>query len=136
MTDPSGRVTTGVLGLLGLAPPGEESDILPHEQTLPKPKSDGKTMKGVVLRIDHFGNLVTNFTAENSPALFEADAKFTLRVGNGTVTKLVPTFAQGASGEAVAIVGSSGYLEVCVNRANAARTLGAARGAEVTVELA
>jgi uncharacterized protein (DUF1015 family) len=41
MTDASGRVTTGVIGALGLqAEPGEESDILPHEQTLPKPKSD------------------------------------------------------------------------------------------------
>ena len=40
MTDPSGRATTGVIGALGLAEPGEESDILPHEQTLPKPKSD------------------------------------------------------------------------------------------------
>jgi uncharacterized protein (DUF1015 family) len=40
MTDTSGHVTTGVIGLLGLADPGEESDILPHEQTLPKPKSD------------------------------------------------------------------------------------------------
>jgi uncharacterized protein (DUF1015 family) len=40
MTDPSGRSTTGVIGALGLAEPGEESDILPHEQTLPKPKSD------------------------------------------------------------------------------------------------
>ncbi len=40
MTDPSGRATTGVIGALGLADPGEESDILPHEQTLPKPKSD------------------------------------------------------------------------------------------------
>ncbi len=40
MTDTSGRTTTGVIGLLGLADPGEESDILPHEQTLPKPKSD------------------------------------------------------------------------------------------------
>jgi uncharacterized protein (DUF1015 family) len=40
MTDPSGRATTGVIGTLGLADPGEESDILPHEQTLPKPKSD------------------------------------------------------------------------------------------------
>src|SRR6202035_1154656 len=35
-----GRATTGVIGALGLAAPGEESDILPHEQTLPKPKSD------------------------------------------------------------------------------------------------
>jgi len=40
MTDTSGRTTTGVIGALGLAAPGEESDILPHEQTLPKPKSD------------------------------------------------------------------------------------------------
>jgi uncharacterized protein (DUF1015 family) len=40
MTDTSGRTTTGVIGALGLALPGEESDILPHEQTLPKPKSD------------------------------------------------------------------------------------------------
>jgi uncharacterized protein (DUF1015 family) len=40
MTDTSGRTTTGVIGALGLADPGEESDILPHEQTLPKPKSD------------------------------------------------------------------------------------------------
>jgi len=40
MTDGSGHATTGVIGALGLADPGEESDILPHEQTLPKPKSD------------------------------------------------------------------------------------------------
>jgi uncharacterized protein (DUF1015 family) len=40
MTDTAGRVTTGVIGALGLAEPGSESDILPHEQTLPKPKSD------------------------------------------------------------------------------------------------
>jgi uncharacterized protein (DUF1015 family) len=40
MTDTAGRSSTGVLGALGLALPGEESDILPHEQTLPKPKSD------------------------------------------------------------------------------------------------
>jgi uncharacterized protein (DUF1015 family) len=40
MTDGSGRATTGVIGALRLAEPGGESDILPHEQTLPKPKSD------------------------------------------------------------------------------------------------
>ena len=40
MTDTTGRASTGVIGALGLAEPGAESDILPHEQTLPKPKSD------------------------------------------------------------------------------------------------
>jgi len=40
MTDAAGRTSTGVMGALGLAVPGQESDILPHEQTMPKPKSD------------------------------------------------------------------------------------------------
>jgi len=40
MTSPDGRRTTGVLGALGLTEPGPDSDVLPHEQTLPKPKSD------------------------------------------------------------------------------------------------
>jgi S-adenosyl-L-methionine hydrolase (adenosine-forming) len=103
--------------------------------SLPKPKADGNTIKGVILRVDHFGNLITNLTAENAPAMFAADGKFTLRAGNGAVTKIVPTFAQGGPGEPVAILGSSGYLEISVNRGNAARSLGAMRGAEVTVEL-
>jgi len=40
MTDTAGRSSTGVIGALGLPDPGQASDILPHEQTLPKPKSD------------------------------------------------------------------------------------------------
>jgi len=40
MTDTAGRTSTGVIGALGLALPGRETDILPHEQTMPKAKSD------------------------------------------------------------------------------------------------
>ena len=40
MTDTSGARHDRRHRALGLADPGEESDILPHEQTLPKPKSD------------------------------------------------------------------------------------------------
>ena len=102
---------------------------------IPKPKVAGNTVKGSVLRIDHFGNLITNITPEDVPALVAADGKFAIRVGNGSVGKVVQTFSQGASGEAVGIIGSSGFLEISVNKGNAARTLAAARGAEVTVEL-
>jgi S-adenosylmethionine hydrolase len=103
--------------------------------TLPKPKVAGNTVTGIVLRVDHFGNLITNLTAEDVPALLAADGKFTIRAGNGHVSKVVPTFAQGPAGEAVGIIGSSGYLEISVNKGSAARTLAAGRGAEVTVEL-
>ncbi len=102
---------------------------------LPKPKTSGNIVKGAVLRVDHFGNLITNITAEDVPALVAADRKFTIRLGNGQVSKVVQTFAQGAPGELVGIIGSSGFLEISVNKGNAARTLAAARGAEVTIEL-
>lgn len=102
---------------------------------IPKPKVSGNTTKGIVLRVDNFGNLITNLTVEDVPALIAPDAKFTIRVGNAAVTKIVPTFAQGAAGETFAIIGSSGYIEICVNKGSAARTVGAGRGAEVTVEL-
>jgi S-adenosylmethionine hydrolase len=69
------------------------------------------------------------------PAFAAADGKFTIRAGNATVTKLVPTFASGANGEAIGLIGSSGYLEISVNKANASRALSLGRGAEVTVEV-
>jgi len=69
------------------------------------------------------------------PAFAAADGKFTIRAGNASVTKLVPTFASGANGEPIGFIGSSGYLEISINKANASRTLALGRGAEVTVEV-
>jgi len=102
---------------------------------IPKPKATGNTIKGIVLRVDQFGNLITNFKVEDVPALATTDGKFTIKAGNATITKLVPTFAGGSNGEAVGVIGSSGYLEICVNKTSAARTLGIGRGAEVSVDV-
>jgi len=101
---------------------------------IPRPKTTGNAIRGVVLRVDQFGNLITNLRVEDVPALASADGKCTIKAGNAVVTKIVGTFAEGAGGEAVGIIGSSGYLEICVNKTSAARTLGLGRGTEVTVE--
>src|SRR5208282_644241 len=53
---------------------------------IPRPKASENVIKGVVLRVDNFGNVVTNFTAEDAPALIAPDGKFTIRVGNAAVT--------------------------------------------------
>jgi len=103
---------------------------------LPKPKAAGNTIKGVVLRIDSFGNLMTNFTPQDVPALTAPDGKFTISVGNAQINKVFATFAQGPPGEPIAVIGSSGYLEISVNKGSAARTLAVSRGAEVTLTLA
>jgi S-adenosylmethionine hydrolase len=102
---------------------------------LPKPKTNGNVVKGVVLKVDQFGNLITNLRAEDVPAVSAEGGKFTIKAGNATVNKLVPTFASGANGEAIGLIGSSGYLEISVNKANASKSLALGRGAEVTVEV-
>lgn len=100
---------------------------------LPKPKEADGVLKGVVLKVDSFGNLLTNFRAEDLPSEAVEKGEVKMQVGNHAVTRLVPTFAHGGAGEAVAYVGSSGYVEIAVNRGNASKTLGIGRGTPVVL---
>jgi S-adenosylmethionine hydrolase len=103
----------------------------------PKPKAlDAHTLRGVVLKVDRFGNLVTNFTAEDVPALFQPQPPaFKIVVGKREVTTLKTNFAEGAPGEVFAILGSMGYLEIAANRAAAVQLVGAGKGTEVNIVL-
>lgn len=103
----------------------------------PRPKSAPGGLKGVVLKVDRFGNLITNITAQDAPALFETPAPPVLKlvVGKREVGSLRTAYAEGAPGEVFAIVGSMGYLEVAANRASAAQTIGVGKGAEVALFL-
>jgi S-adenosyl-L-methionine hydrolase (adenosine-forming) len=103
--------------------------------TMPKAKSSGQAVKGVVLRVDAFGNLMTNLTAEEIPIGALEGGAIKLAVNGKQVLKFVQTFASGNPGEPIALLGSAGYVEIAVNRGNAARTLGVNRGAEVTLDL-
>ncbi|MGA2300254.1 MAG: SAM-dependent chlorinase/fluorinase [Candidatus Acidiferrum sp.] len=98
---------------------------------MPKPKEADGLLKGVVLKVDAFGNLITNFRVDDLPANAVEKGEVRLQIGSHPVTKFVPTFAQGAAGEAVAYIGSSGFLEVAMNKGSAARTLGLGRGTPV-----
>jgi S-adenosylmethionine hydrolase len=102
--------------------------------TMPKAKANGQAIKGVVLRVDAFGNLMTNLTLENIPVGALQGGPIRLAVNGKLVGQFAPTFAAGGPGEPIAVLGSAGYVEIAVNRGNAARTLGVGRGAEVTLE--
>jgi S-adenosyl-L-methionine hydrolase (adenosine-forming) len=102
--------------------------------SLPKPKAADGLVKGVVMRVDSFGNLVTNFRQEDLPEAAKNGGKVNFQIGNHSVSRLVETFANGNAGEAIAYLGSSGYVEVGVNKGNAAKTLGQGRGAAVTLQ--
>ena len=101
----------------------------------PRPKAvDAKTLRGVVLRVDRFGNVVTNFTPEDVPALFQPEPPaFKILVGKQEITEIHTNYADGTPNEVFGILGSMGYLEISANRAAAAQLIGIGKGGEVMV---
>jgi hypothetical protein len=115
---------------------GEEvSDFVKF--TAPKPKAtDGNRLRGVVLKVDRFGNLVTNITPQDAPALFAATAgQFKIVVGSREISEIHSSYSEGGPGEVFALMGSMGFLEIAANRGAAAQLTGAGKGTEVSVIL-
>ncbi len=103
----------------------------------PRPKSAGDNrLRAVVLKVDRFGNLITNLTPQDAPSLFGANpAPFKVVVGSKEITDIRAAYAEGAPGEVFGILGSMGYLEIVANRAAAAQITGAGKGSEVSIFL-
>lgn len=102
----------------------------------PKPKVTGEgRLRAVVLKVDRFGNLITNVTPEDAPALFAESATFKMVVGSREITDIRKAYAEGAPGEVFGILGSMGYLEIVANRASAAQITGTGKGSEVSIFL-
>ena len=103
----------------------------------PKPKPVAPdSWKGLVLKIDKFGNVITNITPADIPQLFQSTGKCKITVGKVEVTRLCSNYAEGAQGETFALLGSTGFLEISMNRGSAARAAGVEKGAEVSVTIA
>jgi S-adenosylmethionine hydrolase len=93
-----------------------------------KPQRTGKrSWSGQILHIDRFGNLVTNFHASDFPDLEARNVSLT--IGPQQVSVVARNYAECGAGELFLIVGSSGYVEVSVNQASAARAIGCETGA-------
>ncbi|HKE08722.1 MAG TPA: SAM-dependent chlorinase/fluorinase [Candidatus Acidoferrum sp.] len=101
---------------------------------LPRPKEADGLLKGVVLKVDSFGNLITNLRSEDLPEGALEKGEIKLQIGNHAVSKLVQTFANGNAGEAIAYVGSSGLVEIGLNKGSASKTLGIGRGTAVLLD--
>ena len=103
----------------------------------PKPKSAGNgTLRGVVLKVDRFGNLITNITAKEAPGLFQPEPQsFKITVGNREVNQIRTAYADGAPGEVFGIIGSMGFLEIAANRGAASKMLEASKGTDVNLVL-
>jgi S-adenosylmethionine hydrolase len=88
---------------------------------------------GHAIRVDRFGNIVTNFRADAFPELERRTFAFT--VGAEQIGVLARNYAETSPGELFAILGSSGYYEISKNQASAAKALGCAAGAPVELTI-
>jgi S-adenosylmethionine hydrolase len=91
-----------------------------------------------VLHVDRFGNLTTNMSGRELDQVLthvDGDPTQIVVVVEGVVLPLVRSYFDLPEGEGCALLGSSGRLEVAVNRGNASRVFGAGRGAPVRVRL-
>ena len=95
---------------------------------IPEPRVVSARLKeGVVLKVDRFGNLITNLPVEDLPA------GFAVTVGEAQIQTLRPSYAAGAPGEVFLIAGSSGYLEISMNQGSAAEATSARAGSLVVM---
>jgi hypothetical protein len=108
---------------------GEETDSMQRIQApAPKVTREG-VIVGEIATIDRFGNLITNIPGSR----LAAEDQVEIRVGKVVVRTLVRTYAEGKKGKPFAIVGSTGNLEISVNRGSAQKLTGARVGDAVRV---
>jgi S-adenosylmethionine hydrolase len=102
-----------------------------HHLDIPRVAVEDNRIEGQVLRIDRFGNLITNIDRRTFDKV--ARGALEVRIGPHAVSRVVSTYADAAPGEVCALFGSTDHLEIAVNGARAAEALNLHRGALVHV---
>lgn len=102
---------------------------------IPSPEVSSDAITGQVLRVDRFGNLVTNIDRKTFEKLAHTGSIHILAGPHG-VGRFVATYAEVAAGDVCALFGSTDHVEVAVNAGSAAERLGLSRGAPVTIKRA
>jgi S-adenosylmethionine hydrolase len=106
-----------------------------HRLDIPKPQVDADALAGTVLRIDHFGNAVTNIDRRTFERFVEA-SPVQIETGAHRIGRLVATYADIGADEVCALFGSTDHLELAANSASAADRLSLVRGASIVIRKA
>lgn len=98
---------------------------------LPQPEAGDGALRGIVVRIDRFGNVVTNLDRPACERLTEGAAAVQLTVGDRAIARIVTTYSDLEPGEIGALFGSTDHLECAAAEQSAAQQLGVAVGDRV-----
>ena len=122
----AGWLAKGV-ALTALGRPTATSQAL--DMPTPRPTADG--LSGEVIRVDRFGNLITNI--DRSAFDGASSSQIVAVVLGDRVVRVVETYAGARAGEVCALFGSSDHLEIAISGESAALKLGLGRGAVVHI---
>jgi hypothetical protein len=98
-----------------------------RKMTVPRPYVQGGVLCGQVIRVDNFGNLVTNISARELTAFLES-APPRIEAGKLVIRKLSRIYADCEEGEPLALINSSNLLEIAVNLGRASEYIGLRNG--------
>jgi len=99
---------------------------------IPAPEMSADTVRGVVLRVDRFGNLVTNIDRKSVERLGQGGT-IAIDAAGHRIARLVATYAELPDEGVGALFGSTDHLELAAPSDSAARRLSLTRGAVVIV---
>lgn len=121
----AGHLSLGV-ELAELGPKVERMETL--RAPSPRVTREG-ALEGDIVSVDHFGNLVTNIPADRIPSTGSVE----IRVGKHSLRGVSRSYGAGPKGKLLALLGSSGTLEISVTQGSASRKTGAKVGDKVRV---
>lgn len=97
----------------------------------PRPAFQGRGVQGEIVYVDRFGNAISNLNAEAVQRLGQGSLE--VWCGGKRLCAVAEFYQSAPQGKAVAVVGSSGLLEVAINGGSAQTKLGLDVGTKVTV---
>lgn len=86
-------------------------------------KATRKQITGHIIRVDHFGNLITNIPKETFDILSKGKA-FTIQFGGEKFRRIHASYNQAEQGECFLIFNSLNFLEIGIYKGNASELLG------------
>jgi S-adenosylmethionine hydrolase len=119
---------------------GVEIEKLGHEAgelkeiRFPEPEVSQNGIKGHIIHIDKFGNLIANIKQELFDSVM-SDVQFSIKIAGIELVKISRSYADVAAGEPLAIFDSFGNLEIAVNCGSAEETLKARKGDSIEIVL-
>ncbi len=88
----------------------------------PAPYEKKGRLIGHVIRVDNFGNLITNITEERLRAFIESEG-FMIKVGKIILKQINRSYNDVSRGNFLALIGSSNFLEIAINMGRASSYL-------------